>query len=896
MLAARSQAVSRRVSRARARLRADSRSDGERVSRPDGGRSRIRRHARVGRDDAGARGARSRRIARASVTPMPTRRRRRSSGTTLHDVVVGRERVRARRDLGRDGGARFAISAATGITSMAISAVDIALWDLRGKLLDRPVAALLGMARERVPVYGSGGFTSYDTAQLCRQLDGWVASGIPRVKMKIGRDPAADVRRIAAARAAIGDEAELFVDANGAYAVKQALELARNSPPRASRWYEEPVYHQDFQGLAARARCGPRVDGGHGRRIRLRAVPFRADARSAAPSTCCKPMRPDAAGLPDCSRSTGSVKATIDPALDALRAVRSPARRGGVEDRCGTWSISSTTCASSGCSSTVPREPVDGSLAPDLTRPGDRPGVSRARRRARSRSDDAARPDRRARSRRRLCGSRDRSRTRAPWRRRPLTITLVNRENYLLFTPMLPEVASGSLDMRAIAHPLRRSLRRTQLRPGRSDATSTSARATVTVEHPVLGRSSTLRFDHLVFALGARDDHARHPRRRRALVPAQDAARRRTPAHAGRQRLRSGGGVEHDRVERDRLLRFVIVGGGFTGDRGGRRARRLLRRLHRSYPALHDVDARNRRRARASTGCSTSCRPRSASAPPHRCVRRDVAHRARRKSRFGRCSGLSLQERQALRERDGRMDRRRRTGAAGQEARPANLRARSARRQTETSPYRASPGVWGAGDCARIPKAERRRVRAARAKRGSRGAAPRPQHRRRRWPGKPTQAVCVPALGTMASLGNRDAVAQLPGNRMIAGLPAWLMWRAYYLGRLPGLSQQTARRGRLDRSAGCSLKTSRACRGRRSTRPKRTIMQLKDKVAIVTGGDTGIGKAISLAFAREGACVVIDYHGDAAPANALVERDREARFASDRVGRRRRRTRSRWKR
>ncbi len=81
------------------------------------------------------------------------------------------------RNLGRDG-----------ITSMAISAVDVALWDLKGKILDQPVCALLGAARERVPIYGSGGFTSYTIEQLCAQLHGWVTNGIPWVKMKVGRE------------------------------------------------------------------------------------------------------------------------------------------------------------------------------------------------------------------------------------------------------------------------------------------------------------------------------------------------------------------------------------------------------------------------------------------------------------------------------------------------------------------------------------------------------------------------------------------------------------------------------------------------------------------------------------------------------------------------------------
>jgi L-alanine-DL-glutamate epimerase-like enolase superfamily enzyme len=174
----------------------------------------------------------------------------------LHDVVVGANvfehgaiwtnMVAKIRNLGREG-----------ITAMAISAVDIALWDLRGKLLDSPVAALLGPAREHVPVYGSGGFTSYDITKLSSQLGGWVGAGIPRVKMKIGRDPATDVRRIAAARHAIGAEAELFVDANGAYVVKQALELAAQFEASRVSWFEDPVYHQDFHGLAAVREAAP---------------------------------------------------------------------------------------------------------------------------------------------------------------------------------------------------------------------------------------------------------------------------------------------------------------------------------------------------------------------------------------------------------------------------------------------------------------------------------------------------------------------------------------------------------------------------------------------------------------------------------------------------------------
>lgn len=146
--------------------------------------------------------------------------------------------VRAIRNLGRPG-----------ICSMAIAAVDVALWDLKAKLLELPLVTLLGAVRPAVPVYGSGGFTSYTVGELAEQLAAWVADGIPRVKMKIGREPRRDVDRIRAARAAIGPDAELFVDANGAYSREQALAKARAFVELGVTWYEEPVSSDDLEGL-----------------------------------------------------------------------------------------------------------------------------------------------------------------------------------------------------------------------------------------------------------------------------------------------------------------------------------------------------------------------------------------------------------------------------------------------------------------------------------------------------------------------------------------------------------------------------------------------------------------------------------------------------------------------
>ena len=136
-----------------------------------------------------------------------------------------------------------------GVASMAIAAVDAAMWDLKARLLGLPLVTLLGAVRDGVPVYGSGGFTSYSVDRLQRQLAGWVERGITRVKMKVGRTPEDDNARVRAARDAIGPDAELFVDANGAYGRKQALAHAQAFAEARVTWFEEPVSSDDLEGL-----------------------------------------------------------------------------------------------------------------------------------------------------------------------------------------------------------------------------------------------------------------------------------------------------------------------------------------------------------------------------------------------------------------------------------------------------------------------------------------------------------------------------------------------------------------------------------------------------------------------------------------------------------------------
>jgi L-alanine-DL-glutamate epimerase-like enolase superfamily enzyme len=174
----------------------------------------------------------------------------------LRGVVEGRDPMdvsgswlamaRSVRNLGRPG-----------IASMAISAVDIALWDLKAKLLRLPLVKLIGSVRSGIPVYGSGGFTSYSLERLQRQLADWVSSGIRMVKMKVGRRPGQDGERVRSAREAIGKDASLFVDANGAYSRKQALQFAHVFQEMRVSWFEEPVSSDDLEGLRLIRDQGP---------------------------------------------------------------------------------------------------------------------------------------------------------------------------------------------------------------------------------------------------------------------------------------------------------------------------------------------------------------------------------------------------------------------------------------------------------------------------------------------------------------------------------------------------------------------------------------------------------------------------------------------------------------
>jgi L-rhamnonate dehydratase len=178
---------------------------------------------------------------------------------TLKDVVVGLSAF----DVGR---AHAAMNRALrnvgrrGVGAMALSAIDVALWDLKARLLQKPLVELFGAVRDSVEVYGSGGASNLEGAALVEHLGKWIACGMERVKVRIGTNPASDRARVCTAHNVLPHGMELLVDAGGAYEPKHAIDVAAWLDDEVDvRWLEEPCAADDLDGLA-RVRDNVRMD------------------------------------------------------------------------------------------------------------------------------------------------------------------------------------------------------------------------------------------------------------------------------------------------------------------------------------------------------------------------------------------------------------------------------------------------------------------------------------------------------------------------------------------------------------------------------------------------------------------------------------------------------------
>jgi len=364
-------------------------------------------------------------------------------------------------------------------------------------------------------------------------------------------------------------------------------------------------------------------------------------------------------------------------------------------------------------------------------------------------------------------------------------VVLVSRESFSLFTPMLPEVSSGALDVRHIVTPIRAQLRRTQFILADAQSIDPSQH-TVSFTHTLTGDSQTIRYDQLVLALGSVISTFGLP------GVAEHVFALKTLEDAGTLRNRFMWLLEFadsidDAAERRRLLTIVVVGGGFTGVEATGELVDLFRSVARYYPNV----ARGDIRIVLVEGDNALLPGLPAGMGAY--SRRDLERRGVEIVTGSRVasaddSGLTLHGGR-------RFETRTIVWSAG--VRPSPFLAKTqfphGRGGTIATDADMSvpgyAGVWALGDCAAIPD-------------GKGGTfPPTAQHAIREGAllarniaaslrGQATRQFRYSSLGMMASLGGRKAVAQLPGNRVLTGFLAWFLWRTYYLSRLPGLERK----------------------------------------------------------------------------------------------------------
>lgn len=370
-------------------------------------------------------------------------------------------------------------------------------------------------------------------------------------------------------------------------------------------------------------------------------------------------------------------------------------------------------------------------------------------------------------------------------RYKSVDVTLVNKTNYTLFTPMLPEVASGALETRNVAQPLRASLKRTTFELGEAIDGDLERRA-VRVRHPITAEEREIYYGELVLALGSTWSTMGVAGVKRWALPLYDLS------DAAAIRSRAIGALEvaartSDLVERDRLLRFVIAGGGFTGVEMAGELRAFLTAVCRYYPNVDPKDVEV---------LIVDGEDRLLTHLPSKYGKRAAKTLVERGVRLHLSAQVESVERDALRLKDGSsISTRAVIWCAGEEASPLckafGLKTNDKGAIAVAADFSVAEHdhVWAIGDCAAVPK------------RGGKTYAPLAQNALREGPllarnvaarlaGRPTKNFRYRELGQMASLGNRQAIAELPGGKMLSGFPAWVVWRAYYLGRLPGWARK----------------------------------------------------------------------------------------------------------
>lgn len=364
-------------------------------------------------------------------------------------------------------------------------------------------------------------------------------------------------------------------------------------------------------------------------------------------------------------------------------------------------------------------------------------------------------------------------------------LLLISRENFSLFTPMLPEVSSGALDVRHIVTPIRAQLRRTQFVLADVTQLDTETR-TVSYTHTLTGVTENVTYDEVVITIGAATSTFNLPgvaERVFALKTLEDAG-------ILRNRfiwlLELADTVE-DEAERRRLLTLVVVGGGFTGVEAVGEMVELFHSVGKFYPHVRPRDVE----IVLVEGGKTLL-----PGLPARMGEYSERDLKRRGVHVITGDGVKSADDRGLELASGRrIETHTIVWSAGVRPRSLAIVGDLPRGKGGTIAVASDmsvpgyPGVWAAGDCAMIPDGE--------------GGfyPPTAQHAIREGPvladniiarlrGRPTKPFRYTSMGMMASLGARKAVAQLPGNRVLTGFLAWFLWRSYYLSRLPGLDRK----------------------------------------------------------------------------------------------------------
>ena len=364
-------------------------------------------------------------------------------------------------------------------------------------------------------------------------------------------------------------------------------------------------------------------------------------------------------------------------------------------------------------------------------------------------------------------------------------LVLISRENFSLFTPMLPEVSSGALDVRHIVTPIRSQLRRTEF--VLADVTAVDLRERrVRYTHILTGVAEEIAYDHVVIAIGSATSTFGLPgvaERVFALKTLEDAGILRNRFIW----LLELADTAADESERKRLLTLVVVGGGFTGVEAAGEMVELFRSVGRFYPRVRRDDVR----IVLVEGGKTLL-----PGLPARMGEYSERDLRRRGVRVVTGDGVKSADDEGLELASGaRIETRTIIWSAGIRPRALAVAGEVPRAKNGTIAVAQDmrvpghDGVWALGDCAAIPN-------------GQGGSyPPTAQHAIREGPvladnivavlrGKPTKPFVYRTMGMMASLGARKAVAELPGNRVLTGFPAWFLWRSYYLSRLPGLDRK----------------------------------------------------------------------------------------------------------